>query len=70
MWSGPVGLAETNSRLIFSPANASVPPYDAPAVDDLRGDLALGAGVDGDVEEARAGDLDAGDAVGRRRAAR
>ena len=31
MCSGPVGLAETNSRLIFSPANASEAPYDDPA---------------------------------------
>ena len=31
MCSGPVGLAETNSRLIFSPAKASEEPYAAPA---------------------------------------
>ena len=29
--SGPVGLADTNSRLIFSPVNALEEPYDAPA---------------------------------------
>ena len=40
-------------------------PYAAPGGDDVGGDLALGAGLDGDVEEARPGDLDRGDALGR-----
>ena len=28
---GPVGFADTNSRLTFSPANRSLAPYDSPA---------------------------------------
>ncbi len=31
MWIGPVGLAETNSRLTFSPAKRFEEPYDDPA---------------------------------------
>ncbi len=31
MCSGPVGLALTNSRLMFSPASASLAPYCSPA---------------------------------------
>ena len=61
MWIGPVGLAETNSRLIFSPANASVAAVRRPGRHDRAATCALRAGLDRDVEEARTGDLDLGD---------
>ena len=62
--SGPVGLAEMNSMLIRLPGQRLGAPVGRAGRDDVRGDLALGAGVDGDVEEAGAGDLDGGDALG------
>ena len=62
MCTGPVGLAETNSRLICCPARVSLRPYAAPGLDDRAGQLPGGGGVEPDVEEARPGDLDRLDA--------
>ena len=66
MCTGPVGLAETNSRFSRCPANSSVLSVGLPRCDRLDGDLAQGALRGGDVEEARAGDVDRCDAVGAR----
>ena len=41
--SGPVGLAETNSTLIRSPAPVSLVPYAAPAATTCSATCALGA---------------------------
>ena len=58
-WTGPVGFAETNSRLIFWPASRSLWPYAVPAwATTTRASCAGGGRVQPDVEEARAGDLD------------
>ena len=63
MCSGPVGLAETNSRLIRRPLRTSTCPYSRTGLDDRRGQTAERPGGQGDVEEARTGNLDGADAV-------
>ena len=63
--SGPVGLAEMNSTLIFA-GERLVAAVRRTGGHHVGGDLALRAGLDGDVEEARAGDLDRADAVAAR----
>ncbi len=51
MWIGPVGLAETNSRLTFSFSSAEL-PYAAPRVEHVGDDDALRGGLDAQVDEA------------------
>ncbi len=64
MWIGPVGLAETNSRLMFVPVEHVGVAVVLAGVDDVVDDDALGAGVEPQVDETGAGHLGRGDAVG------
>ena len=64
MWIGPVGLAETNSRLTFWPPKRVGVPVILARVDDVVDDDALGAGVEPQVDEAGPGHLGRGDSVG------
>ena len=58
-----MGLAEMNSRLIRSPACTSPWPYAVPAATIVRASSPWAAVSSRDVEEARACDVDGGDAV-------
>ena len=60
MCSGPVGLAETNSRLNLCPAIVVAVAVRLARGHDRAGQLALRGRVEGDVEEARTGDVDLG----------
>ena len=66
MWTGPVGLAETNSRLIRVPRSRVGAAVRRAGLDDGARDLTLGGCADRDVDEARTGDLDRGDPVDAR----
>jgi hypothetical protein len=57
--SGPVGLAETNSTSTRSPLRGPWKPKRSPA-QHLAHDLLLGRGLQADVDEAGAGDVDVG----------
>ena len=57
--SGPVGLAEMNSTLTGWPASVSLRPYAAPASTTCAATAPCAPASTRDVEEARAGDLDA-----------
>ena len=65
--AGPVGLAETNSSRIRSGARAPPPPNESPAASAAAQRVAVPSVGQGQVEEARAGDLVADERVGERR---
>src|ERR1700733_14239562 len=56
---GPVGLAETYSTLTGTPPPLSLAPYCAPDCTAPRRDP--GRGLEREIDEARAGDIDLGD---------
>ena len=66
-WSGPVGFADTNSRLIRRPASASPRPYPSPAATTSRSTSWSQPGVQEEVEEPGARDLDPVEVRRRRR---
>ena len=63
MCSGPVGFADTNSRLIDAARERVAVPVARPRVDDRLRERARRRGIQPDVDEARTGDLGARDAV-------
>ena len=65
MWMGPVGFAETNSRLIVTPSYRVPRPKASPcSTIDLR-EGAGGSRIQSDVDEAGAGNLDGCDTLDR-----
>ena len=65
MWMGPVGLAETNSRLMFLPASSAESAVAGTRGQHVVDDDGLGRRLDAQVDEAGPGDVGGGDAGGR-----
>ena len=65
MWMGPVGFAETNSRLTLSLSVVRV-AVGLPGVDHVLDDHVLSGGVEAQIDEAGARDIGGGDPVGLR----